>query len=275
MKQEDERAASLLARHLVCFVSGKTLEQFIADQDKFAPYKVCLAMEDVVRRVLAEEPLAYILGEWSFYGLNLYVDKNVLIPRDDTCTVAHLAIKKTLYLEQDPRVFDLCTGSGCIGLAVANRVKDARVTLADISDNALAVAQKNVQRLNMGNRVRCVKVDALAPPPSFLGKYHLIVSNPPYITTEEMGQLPISVKDYEPELALHGGEDGLIFYRSIAEHYTPLLHPGGYLCLEYGEGQGDAICEILEKRGYTILERANDYNDTERAVLARYDRKES
>ena len=102
----------------------------------------------------------------------------------------------------------------------------------------------------------------------------MIVSNPPYITTQEMTQLPHSVRDYEPHLALHGGADGLDFYRSIADKYRQALKPGGYLCFEFGMGQGDAVCEILETNGYTILERTRDNNDIERAVIAQFGRKE-
>ena len=108
----------------------------------------------------------------------------------------------------------------------------------------------------------------MASPPAFLGKFDLIVSNPPYITEKEMEQLDRSVKDYEPSLALYGGEDGLDFYRSIAEKYADALKPGGYLCFEFGMGQGDDVCKILETNGYTILERTKDYNQIERAVLA-------
>lgn len=274
MEKEGEQLASQLARHLLCFVSGKTHAQFLQDRSLYAPEEVCRAIEDAVQRVLNDEPLAYILGEWSFYGLNLYVDHNVLIPRDDTCALAELAMKKGLFLDQNPRILDLCTGSGCIGLAVANRVKDARVTLADISAEALAVAKKNVARLQLGGRVSCVRVDALQPAPDFMGKFHMIISNPPYITTEEMQTLEPSVKNFEPHLALHGGDDGLMFYRSIVENFSRALHPGGFLCFEFGEGQGDDICQILEDHGYTILERTRDFNGTERAVMARYDRKE-
>ena len=103
----------------------------------------------------------------------------------------------------------------------------------------------------------------------------MIVSNPPYITTEEMKTLDASVRDYEPHLALHGGDDGLIFYRSIVENFTSALRPGGLLAFEFGEGQGDDICRILEENGYTVLERVRDFNDTERALLAQYDRKET
>ncbi len=274
MQTEPEETASLLARHLLCFVSGKTHEEVVSQREMYASQDVCAAMEDAVARVVAGEPLAYILGEWSFYGMNLYVDKNVLIPRDDTCAVAQLAIKRGLFLDQDPRILDLCTGSGCIGLAIANRVKDARVTLADISKEALAVAKKNIVRHKLSARVSCVQADALRNPGAFLGKFDMIVSNPPYVTAKEMQELEPSVKNYEPHLALFGGEDGLDFYRSIAENYKSALKPGGYLCLEFGMGQGDAVCEILQKNGFTILDRVQDFNERERAVLAQYGRKE-
>lgn len=274
MEREQEQYASMLARELVCFVSGKTHQQFLLEREDYAPEQQCRALEDAVRRVLSDEPLAYILGQWSFYGLDLYVNEHVLIPRDDTCALAELAMKKGLFLDKDPRILDLCTGSGCIGLAVASRVKDARVTLGDISQDALAVAKKNIARLKLGGRVCALSVDAFKIAPEFLGKFHMIVSNPPYITTEEMKTLPHSVADYEPHLALHGGDDGLVFYRAIVENFTQALRPGGYMAFEFGEGQGDDVCAILENKGYTILERVQDFNNTERAVLARYDRKE-
>ncbi len=271
---EDAQAAGVLARNLLCFTSGKTHAQLLADRDKYASEQICADMEAVTARALAGEPLAYILGEWEFYGLPLYVDQNVLIPRDDTCAVTALAIKKGLFLEQDPRILDLCTGSGCIGLAIASRVKDARVTLADISREALAVAKRNVQRNHLSGRASCVQADVFEKPSAFLGKFDMIVSNPPYVTTQEMQELPGSVKDYEPHLALHGGADGLDFYRAIVRNYTSALKPGGWLCLEFGMNQGDSVCEILAANGYTILERSRDNNDRERALIAQYGRKE-
>ncbi len=274
LEVEDQQTASLLARELLCYVSGKTNEQILADREKYACEDVCNAMERSVQRILEGEPLAYVLGEWEFYGLRLFVDNNVLIPRDDSCAVAALAIKKGLFLDQDPRILDLCTGSGCIGIAVANRVKDAKVTLADISREALAVAKKNIALHKLTGRVSCVQADALAAPSAFLGKFDMIVSNPPYVTAAEMEELPKSVKDYEPHLALYGGKDGLDFYRAIAKNYAAALKPGGYLCFEFGMGQGDDVCRILEENGYTVLERTRDNNDRERAVLARYGRKE-
>ncbi len=274
MAQEDAQTASLLARNLLCHVTGKTQEAVIADREMYASEAVCSAMEAAVARILSGEPLAYVLGQWDFYGMTLDVDKNVLIPRDDTCAVTELAIKQALFLDRSPRILDLCTGSGCIGLAIATRVKDAKVTLADISREALAVAKKNIAGQKLTGRVACIHADALQAPTAFLGKFDMIVSNPPYITTDEMKELPDSVKNYEPHLALHGGTDGLNFYRAIARNFSKALKPGGYLCFEFGMGQGDDICRILEVNGFTILERSRDYNDRERAVLARYDRKE-
>ena len=271
---EDPDSASLLARHLLCHVTGKSQETIIAERELYAGEDVCKAMEAAVSRVLAGEPLAYVLGEWDFYGMTLQVSKDVLIPRDDTCAVTALAIEKALFLDNSPRILDLCTGSGCIGLAIAGRVRDARVTLADISRDALAVAKRNITKLKMTGHVSCVQANALEKPAAFLGKFDMIVSNPPYITTQEMKELPKSVADFEPHLALHGGDDGLDFYRAIAKNYAQALKPGGYLCFEFGMGQGDAVCAILQENGYTVLERTRDYNDRERAVLAQLNRKE-
>jgi release factor glutamine methyltransferase len=261
--------AGMLARSLICHVTGKTPEQFLADREKYAGESIQQEIDSCLQRILKGEPLAYVLENWEFYGMQLYVNRNVLIPRDDTCAVAGLAMKKALFLDQDPRILDLCTGSGCIGLAVAQRVKDARVTLADISREALTVARKNVSLHKLAGRVSCVLADALQPAPAFLGEFDMIISNPPYVTTAEMLTLPESVRDYEPHLALHGGMDGLDFYRSIVKNYVPILKPGGYLCLEFGMGQGDAVCSILTRAGLEICDRVLDFNERERAVLAR------
>lgn len=274
LTQEDAATAGMMARNLVARYSGRSQEEILRDREMYAGEDVCRQVESAVKRLLEGEPLAYVLEEWEFYGLTLYVDKNVLIPRDDTVAVASLAINQGIFLDNDPRILDLCTGSGCIGLAIASRIKDARVTLADISKDALAVAKRNITAHKLTGRVSCVQVDALSPAPAFLGKFDMIVSNPPYITGPEMAELPDSVKLFEPHIALYGGRDGLDFYRSIAQNYSRALKPGGYLALEFGEEQGDDICRILEEQGYTILERARDYHNTERAVLARFGRKE-
>ena len=268
MQANDAQEAGFIARQLLCRFSGKSWEQVIADSALYASQELCDQLPFLTMRVLKGEPLAYILGEWEFFGLKLFVDRNVLIPRDDTCAVTELAIAAASNMEGKPRILDLCTGTGCIGLAIADRVKNARVTLADISREALAVAKKNITRNQLSARVSAVPANALEKPNAFLGNFDLIVSNPPYITAKEMESLDDSVSKYEPHLALYGGDDGLDFYRAIARNYKDALRPGGYLCFEFGMGQGDAVCQILEMNQYTILERSRDYNDRERAVIA-------
>ena len=274
MTQEQPQDASLMARNLLCHITGMTQEQVLSRRDMYVNESVCEKMYAAVRRLMDGEPLAYVLGKWEFYGLDLVVTPDVLIPRDDTCAVAALAIQQSLFLDTKPRILDLCTGSGCIGLAIASRVKDAKVTLADLSQEALAVAKQNIVLHHLTSRVSCVKVNALEAPPTFLGKFDLIVSNPPYITSRDMLTLPHSVAGYEPRMALHGGDDGLKFYRAIASNYAKALKSGGFLCFEFGDEQGDDVCAILSENGYTIMERVKDYNDRERAVIARYDRKD-
>ena len=274
MVSEDSQSAGYMARQVLCQVSGLSPEMVLSRRNDIVPKETRWSVHAAVDRLLSGEPLAYVLGEWEFYGLPLFVTPDVLIPRDDTCAVTELAVRNALFLDRDPRILDLCCGSGCIGLAVASRVVDARVTLADISQEALAVAKKNLQRNKFGGRVTCVRADAMDAPPAFLGKFDMIISNPPYITGAEMDELPHSVKDFEPHMALFGGEDGLDFYRSISRNYASALKPGGFLAFEFGMGQGDSVCQILTENGYKVVERTRDYNDRERAVIACYGRKE-
>ena len=274
LNTENPQDASFYARQLLQQLSGMSYTQFLACQQEYAPDNVIRGMKSGVARLQKGEPLAYVLGEWEFYGLKLQVTPDVLIPRDDTCAVAQLAIGQALFLPDSPRILDLCTGSGCIGLALASRIRDARLTLADISKEALAVAKKNAVINKLSSRISCIQADALAEPPAFLGKFDMLVSNPPYIDAKDMKELEPSVANFEPHLALYGGEDGLDFYRAIVKNYKSVLKPGGYIAFEFGEDQGDEICRILKENGYTVLERTRDYHDTERAVLAQLGGKE-
>lgn len=266
--EREGQFASNIARELICAASGKTAEQMIADRELYASEEVCELAESFVRRYLRGEPMPYILGQWDFYDMTLTVTPDVLIPRDDTNVVTELAIKKALFLEQNPRILDLCTGSGCIGLAIAKRVKDARVTLGDVSQAALRVARRNVQDQKLTARVKCLPIDVKKPAQEFLGTFDLIVANPPYIPSGEIQTLDPSVRDFEPRLALDGGEDGLDFYRAILQNFTAALQPNGYLCLEFGMGQERAVCALLMRGGYEVLELRKDTADITRAVLA-------
>lgn len=261
--------AANTARELLSFVTGYDVAAVMGMQTIYAAEETAKRYLDLAAEMLAGKPLAYILGKWSFYGLDLTVTPDVLIPRDDTMAVVDLALEQSRWLPSNPRILDLCTGSGCIGLALASRIKDARVTLADLSPKALKIAKKNTTDLKLTGRVSCIQADALLPASRFLGQFDLLVSNPPYITGAEMEKLECSVRDYEPHMALYGGEDGLDFYRSIAVNYAAALKPGGFLCLEFGMGQEDAVCWILEANDYEVLELRKDTGGIIRAVLAK------
>ena len=170
MEKENSQDASFYARQLLQQVTGMSYAQFLARQQEYAPETVIEQLQSGITRLLNGEPLAYVLGEWEFYGLKISVTPDVLIPRDDTCAVVQLAMGQALFLPESPRILDLCTGSGCIGLAIASRIKDARVTLADISKEALAVAKKNAVDHKMSSRVSCVQADALGRLPGAWGR---------------------------------------------------------------------------------------------------------
>lgn len=268
-KVDGAQMAEFTARQLVAAATDRTVSQLVADFQLTVFSRDIEKVQAMVERYLNGEPLAYILGQWNFYGLDLTVSPDVLIPRDDTEAVTDLAISKARVLPQNPRVLDLCAGSGCIGLAIAAKVKDARVTLGELSPEAIRVAKKNIQDNHLSGRVSCVKLDVMEEAPKFLGKYDLIVSNPPYITAEQMEELDPSVKDYEPQMALYGGKDGLDFYRAIVKNYGPLLKPGKYICFEFGMGQEDDVCQILMEHGYELQKLVRDSGERARAVLAK------
>lgn len=268
LEQEEGPRAAFTARALMTYLTGKDTAQLLAMQNLFMPEPLADDYLALAERILAGEPLAYLLGQWDFYGQTYTVTPDVLIPRDDTMAVVDLILERQAALPPNPRVLDLCTGSGCIGLTLAARLKTARVTLADLSPAALKIAKKNTVDLRLTARVSCLAADAMAPASRFLGQFDVLISNPPYVTRQEMAALPRSVRDFEPAMALDGGQDGLDFYRAIARNFTPAIKPGGYLALEFGLGQEDAVCWILEAWEYDILELKRDGGGITRAVLA-------
>ena len=269
LRQVDGENAEFTARQIVAAATDRTVSQLVADFPLTVFQRDIEKVNSMVQRHLKGEPLAYILGQWEFHGLTLQVTPDVLIPRDDTEAVCGLAIGKAMQLRQNPRVLDLCAGSGCIGLAIASKVKDARVTLGEISPEAIRVAKKNIQDNHLTGRVSVVQLDVREAPPRFLGKYDLIVSNPPYVTAAQMEQLDPSVRDYEPRLALYGGLDGLDFYRAIVKNYAQVLRPGGSICFEFGMGQEAGVCQILMEHGFELGRLVRDSGERARAVLAR------
>lgn len=261
------------ARALLSFAAGIPVDRLLSHDELFLYDDVDRRYKALIQQAAQGKPLAYLLGEWDFMGMTLCVDERVLIPRDDTACVTELALSCLKQIPR-PRVLDLCTGSGCIGLSIACARQDAEVTLSDLSEDALCVARANRKRLGLEHRVSIVPTNALQAPPPELFEFHLIVSNPPYVTLAEMDELPCSVRDFEPRMALCGGADGLEFYRTIAALYKKSLVSGGVLCFEFGMGQADAVAEIIRNEGFRILTVREDSAHILRAIAARYDGKE-
>ena len=259
-------ASTLEARELVCFGTGKTKEELSRDGRLYASPELEKTVRNLVDRHLAGEPVAYLIGEWEFYGLPLDISKDVLIPRPDTEVLAREAIGY-LQTQGECRVLDLCAGSGCIGLAVASQTPGVRVVLGEYSDAALKICRQNIRRNGLSGRVVPIQADALEKPERTLGEFQCIISNPPYIPRGDIAGLDASVREYEPHLALDGGEDGLDFYRAIAEKWKDALVPGGRLYFEVGIGQADEVLRIMRRQGFGDIQIVKDLNEIPRVVF--------
>lgn len=225
-------------------------------------------LEALCLRREAREPLQYLCGRWSFLDFELIVGPGVLCPRADTEVVAEAAAQ-TLAGVKAPRVLDLCAGTGCLGLGVKRFCPEADVTCVEKSPEAFRYLKKNaVSALKQGT-ARAVEGDLFhywqgLPE----GELDLIVSNPPYLTAAEMQQLQPEVAR-EPAMALEAGEDGLVFYRALAEHYQNALRPGGALALEIGWQQREAVTALLEANGWADIACRKDFGGNDRCVTAR------
>ena len=264
--------AQLEARELVSFAAGKTREQFFRDLPLYASKEVEEKGGELTRRRLAGEPVAYIIGEWEFYGLPLDITRDVLIPRSDTEVLAERAILLARAAGEGARVLDLCAGSGCVGLAVASRAPNCRVVLADLSEPALRVCKQNIRRNELNARVTCVKADAMSPPDAVLWDFDVIACNPPYIPHRDLYGLDVSVRDYEPWAALDGGEDGLDFYRAISARWGTVLRLGGSLIFEVGAGQAADVERIMAQNGFENIVTHQDTRGIWRVVEGTVDR---
>ena len=268
LRHAGDEEATQSARELVCAAAAKTREELVRDGSLYASPEVEKSARELVKRHLAGEPVAYLIGEWEFHGLPIVVTPDVLIPRMDTEVLVDAALRVLVGRKMNARILDLCSGSGCIGCALAHELPAARVVMVDISDEALTVSKENLRR-NHQNRTICLKADALEKPPMGIGTFDLIVSNPPYVASMDILTLDSSVRDYEPLGALDGGEDGLMFYRAIVRHWTQILRPGGWLMFEVGEDQADAVMALMTEEKYTDVTALEDTAGIRRVVVGR------
>lgn len=255
------------ARVLLCHVLNKSDVYVMVNSDKEVAKSDADTYFSLVERRSMHEPIAYIINEKEFMSMNFYVDENVLIPRPDTEHLAELAIE--LIAERGyVKVADFCTGSGALAVSIGKFCPDTSVTGYDISIPALNVANKNKELLGTDN-VSFIQLDVLNCLTDIDEKYDVVVSNPPYIDSDDMKKLDKTVGEYEPHLALFGGEDGLEFYRVITANAQYFLQSGGVLAFEVGHTQADDVAKMMESN-FEDIQIKKDYAGIERVVYGVY-----
>lgn len=262
------REAKLDAWYLLESKTGISRAVFLADPDREVEEEKAESYQKDICTRARRIPLQHITGEQEFMGLNFKVNENVLVPRQDTEILVEEALKR---IRPDMQILDMCTGSGCILESILKFGEKKQMHLkgtgCDISGEALKVARENNSRL--GTDARFIKSDLFE---SVTGKYDMIVSNPPYIRTEEISRLDEEVKLHDPWIALDGKEDGLYFYRLIVKDSIRYLNKGGYILFEIGFDQGKDVSELLKNEGYEEIEIKKDLAGLDRVVMGRYNK---
>ncbi len=267
----------LSAELLLSYVLAMKRIELYTQFDKPVPKEQLDRLHDLIKRAGQNEPIAYLVGKTEFYSLELNVTPDCCIPRPETELLVERAIEFLRTRTGKQFVCDLCTGSGCIAIAIAKNFPDADIIATDISDAALNVAAKNVEKHQLGDRIKLLCGDLFEPlvPHLDVDKFDLIVCNPPYVSSAEFEKLDKNVKDYEPKLALLAGDDGLDTYRRIVEKVDTFLKPDAALMLEIGFTQGKAIKELLEQAGtFAEIKIEKDPNGNDRIAIAKKNKKQ-
>ena len=252
--------AKLILKRCLNISDSQILTEYNREIEKEAE----LLIEKAVARRKERYPLQYILGEWDFYKYTFKVGEGVLIPRSDTEILVEKAVE---YLKntENPQVLDLCAGSGCIGISIAKDYPQSEVTLVEKFDGAFGHLLENIE-LNNAKNAKALKGDVLKGDGSD-GVYDLIVSNPPYIPPNEMAIISPETR-FEPETALLGGEDGMLFYKAIIENYKKSLKKGGMLGFEVGINEDEAVADLLKDALFEKITVTKDFNGINRVVTA-------
>lgn len=250
--------AKQILYYITKYKSAQILERY---SEQLSEVKYSLWVVTVKQRC-TRYPLQYILGEWDFYSLRFFVGEGCLAPRSDTETLVDTAIQ-VLNDNKQADVLDLCAGSGCIGISLANRFVQSKVDLVEKYDVPFTYLQKNANALASGN-TRTIKADIFDFIPD--KKYDIIVSNPPYISADEMSLLNEEAR-HEPDTALYGGEDGLDYYRLILKKYPEYLKPGGVLAVEVGFKQANDVKQLFAEAGLENINTKKDLSEIERVVF--------
>jgi release factor glutamine methyltransferase len=256
------RDAAYLLRHGL----GISQSAMLADPGRVLTPDQQTAYDAMILRRVANEPIQYITGEQEFYGLALRVTRAVLIPRPETEVLVE-AVLGELDSSQPIRILDVGTGSGAIAIALAYHLPSAQVTAVDLSGTALEVAASNAARHAVADRIRFIESDLLEGLANGEASFDAIVANPPYVPTAERASLHPQVREYEPEVALFAGAEGLDIYRKLIPQARAALLPNGLLALEIGHGQKEAVAELLS--GWTDVRFVKDLQQIPRIALAR------
>lgn len=266
LKNENIDGPKVKARMLLQHVLKKSREYLIIyDKNEVTPMQRENYIK-VVRRLLEGEPIQYIIGRQEFMKLNFLVNKDVLIPRQDT----EILVEEVINIAEkipNPVILDLCTGSGAIAVSLAKYIKNSKIYASDISKNALKVARENAKLNGVLNNIEFIESNLFDKIKDL--KFDIIVSNPPYIRTDEIKTLNIDVRN-EPKLALDGGKDGLDFYKKITESAFQYLNRQGYLCFEIGYDQKIDVLNIIKEQGrYVETYSKKDLCQNDRVIVTR------
>jgi release factor glutamine methyltransferase len=272
--RKDVDAPRLSAELLLAHVLKIGRIKLYTDYERALTPRELADYRELVRRAGEQEPVAYLTGKAHFFNLELQVTPDVLIPRPDTEVLVENVIRlaRSQAGLEAPRVLDLCTGSGCVALAIAVNLKSATVVAGELSPKAAAVARRNIGQLGLDDRVTCLEGDLYAAlqRPEDRQPYHFIVANPPYIASEQIKSLDKSVKDFEPLSALDGGPDGLALHRRIVGEAEQRLRPGGHVLLEIAFDQGPTALELMRSHSSLLEARIlKDYAGHDRVVAAK------
>jgi len=270
--EKDIDSPRLSAELLLCHILGMKRIDLYTHFDNPVAKEQLDKLHHLVKRCAENEPVAYLIGKTEFYSLELKVSPACLIPRPETELLVERAIEFLRRRTGEQFICDLCTGSGCIAVAVAKNFSNARIIATDISDAALKVAADNVENYDLGERVKLLCGDLFEPIISQIdtAEFDLITCNGPYVSSDEFEKLGKNVKDYEPRTALYAGSNGLGVYRRIVEKVDEFLKSDGVLMLEIGCAQGPAIRKLLEQAGcFTEITVEKDFNDNDRIAIAK------
>lgn len=263
-----KEAARWEGQVLLCHFWGKTTMECLLSLEEILPESVVRAYEEAIEKRIHGTPLQHLTGSQDFYKASFHVKPGVLIPREDTAILVEEALE-VLPLETPCRVLDLGLGSGIILISLALERSLLTGFGVDLNPQALALARENMEQLGVANRLELFPGSWYEALPKETSLFDLIVSNPPYITTEEMADLPPEVLA-DPHLALWGGEDGLEAYRHLIPQGIPWLKPGGWLMVEIGWLQGPAVKALFEAAGYDTVEIVQDHGQRDRVVRGRW-----